>query len=187
MSEENKGLDGLPPEEYIKIIKELRHENATARVRNAETEKRLAEIEKQAEAERQSKLAEEGKIKELAESYKKELDNLAPVRELAGDAEKYFTARLEEKVKGLTDVEREMIEQSKASLPQRLDLVEKLLSQKTVLQNSPGGKPSKQALLDSTLDDFLKPENRERLHELYFTDKELYAKVIEAKKKREII
>lgn len=139
---ENKdnGFSSLP-EETQKEIKNLREENAKRRVGNKEEKDeliRLRELETNVKEQKEKKLEEEGKIKELLEIKDKELEALKPIKDLNIKYEETFKKQLEEELKGLSDNMVAMVNGAGQNYAEKLAYAKTVKSEMSVSKNSPG-------------------------------------------------
>lgn len=184
--DKHKGLRGQPESEYIRMIEELRRENSQRRKVSEDLDKRLAAIEDEKRKQTEAKLAEEGKFKELLSEKEKRIADLAALEQEVLEHRQFFQAELDAKLKGLTDVQKELVEAANLSLAKKVEMANRLLAEKPG-SNSPGGKPGKQTLTEAQLEDVLKPENWRQLSELSVKNPELYKKAIELRNRKKSV
>lgn len=170
-------------------IRKLREENAARRIKAKELEDKVAELDRikaEYDKEKQRKLEEDGKLKEIIELKDKELQNFQGTKEKMEKYEKYFSDRLEAEMKGLTETQIEELNSYNLSVEEKLKWINNRKAEKGISVNSPsserpgGGVKDYAAVIKEYLEGNLKKKS-EILFNSKANDKTLYQTLMDVK------
>jgi len=186
--QEHPGLSHLPEEDQ-KLIIALRQESADKRIKAKEALKELETLKEEKRLADEKKMEEDGKLKELLDAKVEELKQLSPLKEEHDSMKDYFTSKLEEKIKDLPEVQKELVmSNDKLNVAQKLDWTEKLLNEVNGLKPTPDSVRPGGDAPDENIDmkDYLGKENQHKLVNLSKTNRPLYDAIIKEKNKLNI-
>ncbi len=173
-------------EEDKAFIKSLRTEAADNRVKKNEVQKELDGIKEQIQKQNEAKLKEDGKLQELLDAKELELADLSSVRDENESFKKYFTDQLEVELSKLTEMQRELINDTKMDIEKKLKWAKKLQEQDGALKAPPdGARPGGKAPTEKiNVADYIGPEGQRKLVELSRTNPTLFEAIIKEKNKK---
>ena len=114
---------------------------------------RLASVEQKEQEEREKKMQEEGKLKELLEEKEKKIADLSKLEERLKAQDEYFNKRLEDVTSGLDETQKALIEGYSGDVAQKLELAQKLAGSSTaqpIASGRAGGSAVNEADLDKS-------------------------------------
>jgi hypothetical protein len=180
---DHPGLEGLDDATKTEIIK-LRRESAERRVKAKEIQTELESLKAEREAEKQRKMEEDGKLKELLDIKSKELEELQGVKKEKELYDSIFKEQLETAIGKLSTTQAELIAESGLSIGDKLKWANRLAQESTTKKDSPdstrpGG--DGEIIKDINLDDYAGKEGRLRLAQLQTTNPKMFDLVVKMK------
>ena len=180
--DKHAALRAQSADQLVEYIERLRDENKTTRLKAAEYEKKLADEAAARKVEEEKKLVDDGKLKELLTVKEKEIAALKAIEEKNKSYEGFFSKQLEEKLKTLSETQREMITDSGQDLAKKLEWADKLNAERGIGTDSPGGTPSRKDSSLSLVQKFKDAKNTQERAAILFEaekfDKAAYKEIL---------
>jgi hypothetical protein len=183
VEDKHAGLSHLSEEDRSAILA-LREEAAERRIKAKSAMAELEKLKTEKQEMEEAKMKEQGMLKELLEKKENELKSYSSIKDEHTAMRDYFNSKLEEKIKELPEVQRELImSNDKMNVAQKLDWTEKLLKEVNGLKPipesvRPGGKAPDEKI---NMEDYSGPEGRRKLVNLSKTNPVLFEAIVKQK------